>query len=335
MMTAYSTIQERPKKQDVSPLRLSEVLFNADRNGFRTFSVLPSNVDAVEAALLFANGLNPFVVLHGQSGWGKTHLLESAAMHHRKLFPGSNVHVLSASEWVTGFWSRMQSTPLILDHVQDCLSLTRQRLQLRLALERRLRAGWPTLLSLTGERLPANFSQVIPNLREWQVASIRQPEKAERQVIVDAMAKREGLVLSDTLRNILAGKLDVNGRSYEGALNRLKLSGNRWLSDAEVIRACGLLNPYFSDCPNWDLADAIVSSAKSQMDSEREADQLALYLMLKIACLNEEDAARSMRIEPSAAYAGAKAFSGRLLVDPAEQKWLERASRELVVQLER
>lgn len=333
-MIVNEVAQERPKVQAVPAPRLSEVLFQAEQSGFRTFAVLPSNVDAVESALLFANELTKFVVLHGKSGWGKTHLLEAAAKHHRKLFQGSQIQVLSASEWVSGFWSRMQSTPLILDHVQDCITKTRQRLQLRLALERRVRAGWPTMLSLTGERLPTNFSQVVPNVREWQVAQVRKPEKVERQVIVASMAKREGLLISDSLRNILSDKLDVNGRSYEGALNRLKLIGNRWMTDGEVIQACGILNPYFADRPNWDLREEILTVSQSVMTPEEGCGQLALYVMLKVAGLNEDEVSHYLQIEPSAAYAGAKAFSGRLLVEATARKKLDLACRQIADILE-
>ncbi len=334
MVTVSTAIEERQRKEETTLPRLSDVLFKEDKGGFHSFAALPSNVDAIEAALLFANGLQKFVVIHGESGWGKTHLLESAAKHHRKLFPGSTPQVLSASEWVSGFWSRMQPAPLILDHVQDCIAKTRQRIQLRLALERRVRAGWPTMLSLTGDRLPPMFSLAVPNLRDWQVATIRQPAKEERQVIVASMAKREGLALSDSLRRILSEKLTVNGRSYEGAINRLKLLGNRWCTDTEVIHACGILNAYFSDRPNWDLRDEILTIVRQHAEDPADASPMALYLMLKVAGLNEDDVAHFMEIEPNKAYAGAKSFAGRVLVDSECRNRLSAASKELVRNLE-
>ena len=73
--------------QDVSRVvitRTPRVFSNQMGRNFDTIATLPSNVEAVEAALQFAVGANPFMVLVGPSGWGKTHLLECVATRLRQ-----------------------------------------------------------------------------------------------------------------------------------------------------------------------------------------------------------------------------------------------------------
>ena len=60
--------------------RLSEVLFETSRATFAAYAPLPSNVEAIDAALRFSAGHEILVALVGPSGWGKSHLLGAAAL---------------------------------------------------------------------------------------------------------------------------------------------------------------------------------------------------------------------------------------------------------------
>ncbi len=88
----------------VSPLksdgvRLSDVLFQHQTKGFENLAPLPSNIEAIEAALLFSSGVNPLTAIAGPSGWGKSHLLRAACEHMAQSI-GSRPEVQVAVEWL-------------------------------------------------------------------------------------------------------------------------------------------------------------------------------------------------------------------------------------------
>src|SRR5436305_2223096 len=116
---------------------------------FGSFMCLPSNMHALESARLFSNRSASFVALVGPSGWGKTHLLRASSDALRPEFLRS-VGVSEASDYAVNPSRPDVHAPLLLDNVQGALDRSRARLQLRLALERRVRSGRPTLLSFTG-----------------------------------------------------------------------------------------------------------------------------------------------------------------------------------------
>jgi chromosomal replication initiation ATPase DnaA len=98
---------------------LADSLSGQVDGGFRTFAVLPSNVAAVEAAMLFAGEIQPFVAIVGPGGWGKTHLLEAAACRLRGERGCARLSVVQASDWATGARNATPNLPLILDNAQD------------------------------------------------------------------------------------------------------------------------------------------------------------------------------------------------------------------------
>ncbi len=284
-------------------------------SAFAKFAVVPSNIGAAEAATRFASGLQTFVAIVGPSGWGKSHLLEAAAARLRCLLGQRDVLAMSAVDWVAGVRGHSPQAPLILDNVQDVLSKTRSRLRLRLALERRVRAGRPTLLAFTESSPNGWVRQALPQTRAWSIVTISPPRAAEREVVVLQMAGALGLVLSDTLRRLLAWRLDGNGRTLLGALRRLRARGAVWLDGVSTLRACGLLNPFFVGDANWDLRDAIHDVARSlSVPGERGMDErdLAVCGMLHFAELSETDVARYLGMHPGEAYHRALAAGNRL-----------------------
>src|SRR5688572_1680459 len=140
---------ERTSRAEEMP-RLSAILFNS--KGFDSFAAVPSNCEAVETSLLFATGLQSFAALVGPSGWGKTHLLEAVAkrLQHDAGYWACEVH--SASDWISNQNRVDPHVPVVLDNVQDVLAKSRSRLLFRLALERRVKAGRPTILGFTSPK---------------------------------------------------------------------------------------------------------------------------------------------------------------------------------------
>jgi hypothetical protein len=303
METAVLSERLRSEAWDYSP-SLSQVLLKPPPRGFDTFAVVASNVRAVEAALLFSNGMLPFLAIVGLSSWGKSHLLEAVAGRIGTEGGPRSCELWSASEWLRSSRSRSTSSALLLDNAQDALSSARSRQHLRLALERRVKAGWPTLLSFTESRVTRPIRGVLPSARDWTLVTLRAPDAREREAVLAQMAEAEGVSLSADLSRILAHRLEGNGRTLVGALKRLRLAGTSWLSAADTLRACGLLNPFFASSSAWDLRDHVLetSCCLPQAESGPTCQELAVYTMLRVAQLSENDVARYLKLDPGRAY---------------------------------
>lgn len=289
--------------------RLSEVLFEKPNHTFASLAALPSNVEAVEASLLFSAGLNPFVALVGPSGWGKSHLLEAVSFRlaSERETP---IEPVSALAYLANGPRPDPSGPLLIDDAQEALSKPKYRMLLRVELERRVRAGRSTMLAFTMPKITRNLRAFLPSGRDWSVSGIEVPEPPERMLLLNQMSSAEGLALSPSLVRIIAMQMYGNGRTLAGALKRLRLSSLTWLDSRATLRACGLLDPFFADNSSWDLKHKILRIAEAgrvQFGQVSVVD-LAVYTMLREACLSEIDVARAMNMEPADVYLRASRF---------------------------
>lgn len=293
--------------------RLSEVLFERMDRRFGSIAELPSNVEAIEAGLLFAVGLNPFVAILGPSGWGKTHLLECVANHMQREF-GTRTKIISAFDWIEGRHTADAHLPLLLDDVQEAMTRTRSRVQLRLGLERRVRIGRPTMLAATGDGLARQLLGFLPSRRDWGLHEIGQPTSSERKTVVEKMAAAEKLEVSKVLATLLATRMKGNGNTLHGALNRLKLAGNKWSMPNEVLNACGILDPFFADNSAWDLKEKVRTAADktARQFPKIDSSQLSCFAMIHTAHLCELDVARFCGLEPAKARAQSIKFQKSL-----------------------
>ncbi len=302
---SFSSIAEQARHTP----KLSEVLFDEPSRNFSTIAALPSNVQAIENALLFATGSKHFLALVGPSGWGKSHILEAVACrigHDTGVPP----RIFSAIEWI--YLGARADAPgaLLLDNVQDALDGARTRLLLQIALERRVRGGRPTLLSFTASRATRQIKSVLPNARAWMIGAVPTADPVERTLVIDQMASAEGLHLAPSLVRLMATRMKGNGRTLSGALKRLRLSNNTWADDSQVLRACGILDPFFSDNSAWDLSERILRTSED-LDFKREVAEpsdLALHTMLRVAGLSESAVARCFGVQPAEAYSIAERF---------------------------
>ena len=293
--------------------KLSQVLFERKEVSFKSLAPLPSNVEAIDAALMFSAGLEPFVALVGPSGWGKTHLLHAVAQ--RLAVNLDTVHEpMSVCDFVANPGKADASGPLLLDDVQEVLGTSRMKMSVRMSLERRFRGGKPTLLAFTSPKPSRALRAFLPSSREWTIACMGAAEPAERIALLRHMSTVEGMELSPRLSKVIAAQVHGDGRTLAGALKRLRLAGTTWLDSSATLRAFGLLEPFFADSGSWDLKYKILKSAEApNFLSTRFAPlDLALYTMLHEAGLSEVDIARITNVEPAEAYLRSAKFKSQL-----------------------
>lgn len=316
-----STYTGRCRDLTTSP---SEALYSAETQTFDTFATVASNIQAVEAALLFSAGLQTFVSLVGPSGWGKSHLLEASATRIRNELGRGACKVINASDWIASPSHRDPSAPLLLDNVHEALDRARLRIPFKLALERRVRAGRPTLLVLSGSRAGRALRSFLPCGREWTIATLGTPDANERRTLVHRIGLSIDLQIGPCLEGMFASGLRGNGRTLRGALMRLKLHGNDWLSDRSALKACGIVNPFFADNSGWDLVGTVLATAASwSITAPCLCERLVVYTLLHEAQLPEVEVARAVGAEPAAVYLRAQKFDQEMRDSPdlqAEQK---------------
>jgi hypothetical protein len=273
---------------------------------FSTFAPLPSNGPAVEACNHFLVGMVTQLAFVGPSGWGKSHLLEALHAHSASSLLLDVNRAADAPGRLDGHKT------LLLDNVQEVFGKPKLRQVLSLLLERRMKSGRPTVLAFTADRPTRQIKQLLPGSRGWTVAAISAPAPEEKVLIIEQLASAEGLALSSELKQIVARHMHVNGRTLSGALKRLRLSGENWTDSESTLRACGVLNPFFSDNPEWDLQHKIIMVAEDCSPCPEMQKDLALFAMMSVANLAETDVARWAGIEPSAAYGRTHEFKKKL-----------------------
>ena len=283
--------------------KLSEVLFPNSARNFATLAGIPSNVAAVEAALTFAGGSSNFAALVGPTGWGKTHLMEAVASQVSRE-EGCIIPIHNAMEWASSPHGAMSREPLLLDNAQDALIRPKVRHSIRGALERRVRLGLPTMLSFTANRPTRPLKCLLPSCQDWVVANIRPPDPRERMVVLSQISSAEGVAISQGLARLLAYKMRGNGRTLVGALKRLRLYGPVWLDSRATLKACGILDPFFADNSAWDLKEQIqrIALQNEFRYGRATAPDMAIFTMLREACLSEAEIARFVGIGPSEVY---------------------------------
>jgi hypothetical protein len=291
--------------------KLSEGLFEMSAHNFATLAGVPSNVEAVEASLTFAGGSNPFAALVGPTGWGKTHLMEAVAglvsREERYLVPIHNT-----VEWARDQQGAKADRPLLLDNVQDALVRPKVRQRVRATLEQRVRRCQPTMLSFTANRPTRPMKSLLPYCQDWVVANIKPPSPHERLVVISQISCAQGVSISQGLARLLAYKMKGNGRTLVGALKRLRLYETEWLDSRATLKACGILDPFFVDNSAWDLKELIlrISQRGEFRHILSQPIDMAVFTMLREACLSEADIARFLSLEPSEVYQRSAKYEG-------------------------
>lgn len=296
--------------------RLSEALCGVGADSVRALVVCDYNLTAVESVYRFLEGREPLVALVGSSGWGKSALLFSAA-EHLSLSGGRYRAVWGALDWIRSAERPECPHPLVLDDLQDAVRNPRARHTLRQRLEKRVRLHRPTLVSFTEGGASSGLPQVLPMGQEWAIARLGKPEIADRAAVVAKIAENEGVALSEATVWLIARHLFGNGRSIQGALQRLGLVRRDWLGERSVCEACGVLMPYLMGRDGWDPRDVVAEAVLSELGRRgvvdvRTASDVTAYVLTTLIGLSEQDVAVFLRMTPSQVYARQNAVKARL-----------------------
>lgn len=271
---------------------------------------MPSNVEAIEAGLMFSAGMTKFLTILGPTGWGKTHLLEAVAYRLCRDLDYQPA-IVTAEEFLDSGRNADVPYPLLLDEVQDALSKPRSSLQLRILLEKRVRAGRPTLLTMTGAKAPRALRFTLPNFREWVVVAMAAPQPEERHLLLRTLAQHDGLNLAPELLSILSNQVLGDGRTMVGALKILRLGGTDWVGSAGTLRALAVLDAFFTDNPHWDLKHGVLREAATYDCSLGRfcGQDMALSVLLLEAGFAESEVAHAAGLDPGEAYRRANRFA--------------------------
>ena len=205
---------------------------------FETFVIGSSNRFAHAAALAVAEApgkaYNPLLV-YGDSGLGKTHLLHAIGHYVRSLFTGARVRYVSSEEFTNdfinairddrapGFQRRYRDVDVLL--IDDI-----QFLEGKIQTQEEFFHTFNTLhnankqIVITSDRPPKRLAALEDRLRnrfEWGlITDVQPPDLETRIAILRKKAATEGLTAPPDVLEFIASKIQTNIRELEGALIR-------------------------------------------------------------------------------------------------------------------
>lgn len=210
-----------------------------DEYSFERFVVGDSNKFAHAAAKAVANSpgqtYNPLLI-YGESGLGKTHLLKAIGNVIKKNTPGAQVMYIKGDDFTNELIEAIQSgtvqdfrnkyretDALLVDDIQFIAG--------KISTQEEFFHTFNTLheankqIVLTSDRLPKEMVALEERLRtrfEWGLmADIQPPNFETRMAIISLKANRLGLQLEQKYKEIIANNVTANVRQIEGTVKKI------------------------------------------------------------------------------------------------------------------
>ena len=217
---------------------LQETTGNSDLT-FENFIVVSSNELAYATAQAVAKtpskAYNPLVI-YGNSGLGKTHLLNAICAEIKKNNPKSNIIYLRCEDFtnelvksiekntMTSFHEKFRSADvLLIDDIQFLAGKTQTQEEFFHTFNKLYEEN--KQIVLTSDRPPKEIALLedrIKNRFEWGIlADIQPPSIETRMAIINQKASELGLNLPDEVVQYIAEKIKSNIRQLEGAVKKL------------------------------------------------------------------------------------------------------------------
>ena len=231
----------RPPAGDIPTLTLAPAVAEARLNPkyvFESFVIGSSNRFAHAAAVAVAEApgkaYNPLLV-YGESGLGKTHLLHAIGHYVRSLYSGAKVRYVSSEEFTNDFINairddRAASFQRRYRDVDVLLIDDIQFLEGKIQTQEEFFHTFNTLhnankqIVITSDRPPKRLEALEDRLRnrfEWGlITDVQPPDLETRIAILRKKAAMEKLTAPPDVLEFIASKIQTNIRELEGALIR-------------------------------------------------------------------------------------------------------------------
>jgi len=211
---------------------------------FETFVIGSSNRFAHAAAVAVAEApgkaYNPLLI-YGDSGLGKTHLLHAIGHYVRSLFSGARVRYVSSEEFTNEFINaiRDDKAPVCQRRYRDVDVLLIDDIQFlegKIQTQEEFFHTFNTLhnankqIVITSDRPPKRLEALEDRLRnrfEWGlITDVQPPDLETRIAILRKKAATERLTAPPDVLEFIASKIQTNIRELEGALIRVTAFAN-------------------------------------------------------------------------------------------------------------
>ena len=215
--------------------------FTSDEFTFDTFVVGPSNKLAWAASMAVAEhpaqNYNPLLI-YGDSGLGKTHLLSAIANVIRKNDHGAKIAYVKGDDFTNELVSAIQAGPgktaemrekyrqadlLLVDDIQFIAGRKQTQEEFFHTFNNLYESG--RQIVLTSDRPPSEMTQLEDRLRtrfEWGLlVDVAPPDFETRLAIVKNKAAGLGLEIPDKVAVLVAQNVTSNVRQLEGTINKI------------------------------------------------------------------------------------------------------------------
>lgn len=206
---------------------------------FDSFVVGPSNrlahASCVAVSHSPGNTYNPLFI-YGNSGLGKTHLLQAICFEARRKSNGAIIQFLSCEEFVnrfiraieegnlTGFQNQFRTVDmLVIDDIQFLREREHSQEEFFHTFNALYNNGRQIILSADSQpgQIPSLEERLISRFNWGLVARIDPPSYETRVAIVQKKAHLRGLTIPDEIAEYIARKVQANIRELEGALTTI------------------------------------------------------------------------------------------------------------------
>jgi chromosomal replication initiator protein len=206
---------------------------------FDNFVVGPSNrlahASCVAVSHSLGNTYNPLFI-YGNSGLGKTHLLQAICFEAQRKLNGAVIQFLSCEEFVNrfirgieegnlhSFQSQFRTVDmLVIDDIQFLREREQSQEEFFHTFNALYNNGKQIILSADSPpgQIPSLEERLISRFNWGLVARIDPPSYETRVAIVQKKAHLRGLTISDQIAEYIARKVQANIRELEGALTSI------------------------------------------------------------------------------------------------------------------
>ena len=232
-------ILDDPAYQDFGGGRKNTDRFSTDEFSFSSFVVGPSNKLAYAASVAVsehpAQNYNPLLI-YGDSGLGKTHLLYAIANVIRKNDPRAKIVYIKGDDFINEFIELIragrgsefrakyrEADLLLVDDVQFVAGKEQVQNEFFHTFNTLYESG--RQIVLTSDRPPSEMTLLDDRLRtrfEWGLlVDVMPPDFETRVAIVKNKAAAHGMDLPDKIAFTIAENVTANVRQLEGTVNKI------------------------------------------------------------------------------------------------------------------